>query len=262
MKAWKWLTENKPSNLLTIVLAVVAALGAYFGSVSTNYKNLQILKQTQTQNLFLPQPTVLSTNDTDGSKQNNDSYDNQKWVYTKGTTPNNEGYYCPQNIGFPTWAMWTKNKYKSDAEVSVTFSLQDKTEDKKNPTLYFSFGDKTSSAPDTFYRLNVFDGDLNTLRLYNRGDNEVIFERSVNEASLDQFITLKISPVFPNKKSTILLLNPTVSFQVDGQQYDFSPKNDFKIKLPFPSVESQGDGFQFGIGISRGDCFKIVTTSL
>ena len=79
---------------------------------------------------------------------------------------------------------------------------------------------------------------------------------------LDKFITLKISPAFPNKKSSILLLNPTISYQLEGKQYDFDPKKEFKIDLPFTSSEAQGNGFQYGMGISKGDCFKIISSNL
>lgn len=267
MKLWKWLVSNKSNNLFSLIIVIIGALSSYFASITTSSKNINKLKldiidnQKQTTTFINESPnTILSITDEEG--RNSNHFNSENWVLTKGMIPNNEGYYCPTNIGFPSWSMWTKNKYKADVEISITFSLQDKTKNKKNPTLYFSYGDKTSDAPDTFYRFNILDGDLNTIRLYDRRGNEIIFERSINNAPLDKFITFTISPVFPNKKSSTLILNPEISYQIEGEGYNFEPKNEFKTNLPLSSGDNQGDGFQFGIGISKGDCFKIITTNL
>lgn len=272
---WEWLTTSKPSNLLVIILAIIAAVGSYLSSNKnindnitdlrreTNQKIQAISSQSQTQNLNIPKE-VLSGTTKEGSTKEKDGngFNPDNWLFTKEISPNREGYYCPTNIGFPSWFMWSKNKYKADSDVSISFSLLDKTSDDKNPTLYFSYGDKTSDAPDTFYRVNIFDGDLNTIRTYDRNGKEVQFERSVNRTPLDRFITFKITPVFPNKKSSILVLNPTISYQLEGKKYDFDPKKEFKINLPLSSGDEQGDGFQYGIGVSEGDCFKIISSNL
>lgn len=200
----------------------------------------------------------------EGSQKNSptSSFDPESWIFTKGMVPDREGYYCPTAPAFPSWSMWTKNKHRADAEISITFSLLDRTDNEKDPTFYLSYGDKTSDAPDAFYRLNIFDGDLNTLRLYDRDENEVLNERTVNSAPLDRFITFTLSPVFPKKTSSTLILNPLISYQTDGNPDGLNPKKEFKIDLPLPSGEDQGNGFQYGIGVSRGDCFKIISTNL
>ena len=275
MNIWKWLTTSKPNNLLAIIIAIITAAGSYFGSTLSSNKNIDSLRietnqkiqtissQSQTQSLNIPKEVLSGTTEEKSTKEKNgNGFNPDGWVFTNETSPNKEGYYCPANIGFPSWFMWSKNKYKADSQVSISFSLLDKTSDDKNPTLYFSYGDKTSDAPDTFYRINIFDGDLNTIRTYDRDSKEVQFERSINKAPLDRFITFKIAPVFPNKKSSILILNPTISYQLDGKKYDFDPKKEFKINLPLSSGDEQGDGFQYGIGISEEDCFKIISSSL
>lgn len=252
--------------MLAILLALIAGLGSYFASS----KNINILKteiannQKQVTTIINDSPqAVLSITDENNLDKENSSFNSDNWVFTKPMPSNNEGYYCPTNNGFPSWSMWTINKYKADKEISITFSLQDKTKDEKNPTLYLSYGDKTSDAPDTFYKFNIFDGDLNTIRLYDRSGNKIIAEEhAANVASIDNYITFTISPVFPNRKSPKLILNPTISYQFEGEGYLFETKKEFSIKLPLPSGDQQGTGFQFGIGVSKGDCFKIISTNL
>lgn len=267
---------SQPNTLITIILALFAAVVSIWISarnidnlrVEVNQKILNISNQSQIQNLNLNQSSkdILAAKSEDSQKSNEDGFHIGSWIFYKETLRdeelNKEGYFCPQNNAFPSWFMWSKNKSKADSEVSISFSLLDKTNDDKNPTLYFSYGDKSADAPDSFYRLNILDGDLNTLRLYDRNGREKIAERSINRAPMDKFITLKIFPVFPNKRSSTLLLNPTISYQLDGKQYDFDPKKEFNIDLPFTSSENQGDGFQYGLGISKGDCFKIISSNL
>jgi len=266
-KVWKFL--NSP-----LIIALIPATISYFAAVATTSKKINNLKlefqqqitssQTQSQTIVSDSSgSTLSPNDEmNPSDRSSNSFNSSNWMFTKDMIPNKEGFYCPKSPNFPSWSMWTKNRYKADSEISITFSLLDKTDNKKNPTFYISYGDKTSDAPDAFYRFNVFDGDLNTLRLYDREENEVVFERSKNDAPMDKFITLTISPVFLNKKSSTLTLNPVVSYQLDGQEYSFEPEKFFEIDLPLSSGKNQGDGFQYGLGISKGDCFKIISSSL
>ncbi len=265
---------NSPLGI-ALITGIFTFIGAVVTSNKISEKNVNNLKldlqqhitnsQTQRQTLINNgEGSTLPAKDEKklGDKSNN-SFNSEDWIFIRDIILNKEGYYCPQSPNFPSWTIWTKNKHKADSEISITFSLLDKTKNNKDPTLYISYGDKTSDAPDTFYRFNIFDGDLNTLRLYNREGTGVLFERSKNSAPLDKFITFTISPVFLNKKSSRLTLNPVISYSLDdGQEHPFQPENKFEINLPLSSSENQGDGFQYGFGVSSGDCFKIISSNI
>ncbi|MCL5113685.1 MAG: hypothetical protein M1372_00745 [Patescibacteria group bacterium] len=272
MKFLKRLITGKPNNLSMVIIAIIAAIGSYLGSTTISNRNInslqvqtnQKLQAIQSQSLqVFNQPKIDVLGDANKKEENNNGFNTDNWIFAYETSPNKEGYYCPDNPAFPSWFMWSKNKHNADFETQIYFSLLDRTDNGKNPTLYLSYGDKTGAAPDTFYRINILDGDLSTVRLYGRGGNNSLqFDRSIHRASLDKFITFTISPVFPNKKSSTLILNPVLSFQLDGKQYDFDSKKEFKVDLPLTSANEQGDGFQYGIGISQGDCFKIISSNI
>lgn len=258
-----WLFESKPSNLLTVILALISVVGSYFGARSGASSIIKIdqnqkLTQNQTNNFT---PDVLSITDTKAENSNGVNFDPSNWVFSVNVLADKEGFYCPSGNSFPSWFMWTKKRHLPDKANTITFIMLDKTKDDKNPSFYITYGDKSNSAPEQFYRLNIFDGDASTLRLYNNNDEEIVFDRSSDPAPTDKYITLKIDPIFPNTKSVSLLINPTVSYQIDGKIKDLNLQKEFKANLPIPSTDSMGEGFQYGIGVSRGDCFKIISST-
>ncbi len=260
----------KPNNLIVILIAVITAIGSIFGATVVSNKNIATLKTEISQQIKISNTQNITTNVGEPSKgilstdtQNNNAFDPEEWNFVRKISLDKEGYYCPDYTIFPSWFMWTKNRYKANSVFSISFALLDKTVyNDKNPTLYISYGDKTSDAPDAFYRLNLLDGDLNTIRLYDRSDQEVKFERSKTIIPIDKYLTFEISPIFPNKNSSALILNPLLYYQIDGEKNDFDPKKEFKVTLPILSGDDQGDGFQYGIGVSKGDCFKINSVNI
>lgn len=264
-KLKEWLFSNRPNNLLTIILALLGVIGSYFGARSGVSSTIKV-DQNQNQNLTQNQTNnittdVLSASDTKIDTSSGVNFDPDKWIFSVSTSSDKEGFYCPNGNSFPSWFIWTKNRYLPNKPNTVTFILLDKTKNDKNPSFYLTYGDKSNSAPEQFYRLNIFDGDASTIRLYDNNDEEVLYDRSSDPAPTDKYITLKLDPVFPNIKSVSLLLNPTVSYQIDGKIKDLNLQKEFKTNLPIPSIESMGEGFQFGIGVSKGDCFKIISST-
>jgi len=262
-----WLFSNQTNNLTKILIALIPAVLAYIGSVTTSAKminNQQIVKVDNKQTLInSPENGKIEISEPSISvkEEKKSSFIKENWIFYKEINPNEDGYYCPGQPGFPNWVIWTKNKYKADKEISLSFYLLDKTNNNKNPTLVLSYGDKTNKKPIVYYSLNILDGDLNTIRLYNQKGNDVIFERSREDILLDSYITVNISPVFMGKDSSKLIINPKISYLVESKEESFTPKKEFKIELPFTS-ENQGDGFQFAIGVSKGDCFKIISSNI
>lgn len=280
-----WLLSNKPNNLLTIILVLIPAIASYWvsndkidklsTSINTQISNInqQIQAQSQTQTQS-QSPTFNNTQNVESAKDEkgkvegsgvNKSFSLEDWNLVADVSVDSEGYFCPNIVPFPSWFMWTKNKYKADRPISITFHLMDKTSaNGKNPTLFFSYGDKSNNAPDTYYRINILDGDLNTLRLL--GKKEVILksDRSLNEISITDFLTFKIAPVFPRSSSSRLNINPSISYPINGTTITYAPPSDkdFMVNLPFPSKDDQGDGAQYGIGVSKGDCFRVISYEL
>lgn len=260
-KIWKFFNSPFPAAVLASLISFMFS-SLYTYRVKNNFQQQISLKQEQVQSVNLPlsidNNSTLGLSDEHKGNDATNSFNPEDWIFVSGMISNKEGYYCPARPPFPSWAMWTKKKYRAEREISITFSLKDNTDNDKNPTLFISYGDKTNEAPDAFYRFNIFDGDLNTLRLLGRDEERLQTATKIDKAHSESFIVFTISPVFINKKSSTLMLNPTIS----AKDYEFNPKEEFKIELPFPSIENQGDGFQYGLGVSKGDCFKILSSSL
>jgi hypothetical protein len=272
-----WLFSNHDSNLLKISIAVIPSCIAFIGSIFVTNKTLSSFKQEITQkiennniqeqncnlNTTAQTNTPISKNVSVGDSKSPNGFIKDNWIFYKEISLNEDGYFCPGAPGFPNWEMWTKNKYNAERETNIVFSMLDKTNNNKKPTLMFSLGDKTNKKPDTYYTINIFDGDSNTLRLYNRKGIEIMFDRSKDDIPLNNndYITFTVAPVFSSNKSASLLINPTVSYLIDGQTNTYTPKKEFRIELPL-SKENQGDGFQIGLGVSKGDCFKVISSNL
>ncbi len=265
-----WLFSKESNNFTKLLIAIIPAVIAYFSSVQTSTKIINNQSQSNNQicavdNKMVNQdnavPLNTATTEVNKINQIETNFDKEKWnFYKKDFIADENGFYCPGFPGFPNWAVWSKTKLKANQEITIVFSLLDKTNNSKNPTLFFSYGDKTNKKPEEYYTINILDGDLNTIRLYPRKGSE-IFARSSGEIQTDNYITFNISPVFTGKNSSKLIINPSVTYLFDGIKETFVPKHDFSVELPFME-ESQGSGFNIGLGVSKGDCFKIISTNI
>jgi hypothetical protein len=265
-----WFKSNKANNFTKILMAILPAIIALLGSIYTSstiannitQNNKQICSLESRLPVGLDGITPVSSNTAEYDKVSfsNKSSDGEKWnFYKKDLLTDENGFYCPGTPGFPSWAMWSKDKLKANQEVSIVFSLEDKTDNNKNPTLFFSYGDKTNKKPEVYYTVNILDGDLNTIRLYPRRGQE-IFARSPDDIKIDSYVTFNIAPVFSSKNTSKLIINPSLIYLVDGAKESYIPKNELVVELPF-TEDNQGDGYSVGLGVSKGDCFKVISTS-
>lgn len=288
-KLWNWIVNDKPSNGLTILIALIGIAGSILSSSLISNKNINnldgsvnaridsSLKQIQQIQVVLQNPNSLAEPsilniETDKSSEeiSQASFDIKKWNFSPSAKTDKEGYICPNNtLGFPSWAIWTKGKYLVSQSISLTIALKDKTPKNDKPAaLYLSYGDKTNEIPDTFYRVNIFDGDIKTIRLYGRGGSEKIDDDRLKiEPSIDGYITFTLDPIFPNNMPPNLKLNPRLSYtpmlrDSSMQNEEFVSNHDFIVALPFTNIVAQGNGFQYGFGVSEGDCFKVVSNNL
>lgn len=191
-------------------------------------------------------------------------FKNGDWIFSKAKYDlTDDGFYCPKTVGFPSWFMWTK-KFLVEQEVQIRFKLKDETKDnEKPPTLYLSYGDKTSEAPEVFYRVNVLDGDFQTLRVYDGNNNPVGSARAPHQPDLKNDLVIILKPSVPNPNRSNINLNPELSFKIENDEtYIFIPEKEFNLGIPLVSLSQQGDGKQIGVGVSKGDCFKIISSNL
>ena len=262
-KIWNFLNKDKPNNLWLIIVATVPSILSFILSLWIQDKKIDKLQANMNQKIDNKISFRQTFNDTStkvlGTQiKKTDTDENNKWELSSQIMVDDKGYSCPKSISFPSWLMWTDRKYKADEDFKITFSLEDRTDDNKNPTFYISYGDKTGSVPETFYKINLLDGDLNTMRLYNQNMDPINFGRTENPIDLHNFITLSISPSFPDKQASQLILNPLISYQLDGKKKTYDSERIFKVNLPISSPDEQGEGFQYGVGVSKGDCIKII----
>lgn len=63
-----------------------------------------------------------------------------------------------------------------------------------------------------------------------------------------------------------IILNPELSFNLEGgKSYTFEPdpQKEFSVtEIPLAGIDQQGEGKSYGLGVSKGDCFKIISSNL
>jgi len=275
---------NWPKFLLAIISIVVTTSGAisYFVSTTTISKNVNSIKselKTDVKNeisqyiilsdqegktipIFTSKSTELKqSNTTDGLTD----FNSEKWHFTGYDYElTKEGFYCPNKVDFLSWFMWTSKKLLIEEEVQIRFKLKDDTKNDKFPTLFISYGDKSNKAPEIYYTINIFDGDLKTIRVNANKDNYKETDRSSkHEPSLENEILFTLRPSAPSRNLSKITLHPELSFKIENdEQYNFVPEKEFTFGIPLVSIANQGNGKQIGIGISKGDCLKIISSNL
>lgn len=259
-----WLFSRETNNLTKIIIAFLPAFLAYLGSSFKTDQSIKKVEQKIVQVVNIGSTKVddiLGVGTSIVTDDKKEDFIKDNWnSYVENLPVDDSGYICPGNPGSYNWVLWTKNKYNANQEVNIVFSLLDKTNNNKKPTLTLSYGDKTNKKLITLYTINFLDGDQRTIRLYANDKND-IYERSEEDVPTDKYLTLNISPGFKGKNSSKLILNPSLSYLIESNRRSFQPDNEFKVDLPFTEQE-QGAGYQYALGISKGDCFKIISSNL
>lgn len=274
--------HNWPGFLVSLIGIIVVSVGtSYFTStqVINNVKNeikneiISEVKNEINQRFYLGVSTpensdfsVETINDKEKTTDINSlvDFNENNWVFSDSKYElTDDGFYCVSKVSFPSWFIWTKNKFLIEYEVQIRFKLKDRTNNNKPPTLLLSYGDKTSDVPEIFYTVNVLDGDLKTIRVYAEDDKYKEDDRAKYEPNLDNDLLISLKPSAPSRNLSKISLNPELSFKLENnEKYSFIPEKDFTFGVPLVSISQQGDGKQFGIGISKGDCFKIISSNI
>ncbi len=176
-----------------------------------------------------------------------------------------EGYYCPLTKKFEFWSIWSKKKLPPDFDqVRIKIRIKHKNNSTKPPTFAISYGEyKPSFSPVQYYRINIFDTDTQSVRLYDNKNNSVAqgYLKEHPDMSSDLLITL--SPRIPDPKSRRIKLNPTITYAVSNQEEpgEFSPEEEFSTLLPTVVLED-GTPQQIGLGVNYDVCFKPISIEL
>lgn len=272
------LLQNWPAFLIAIIGIIAISAGtSYFVSTGViNEVKTEIISEVKNeinQRFYLGRSTsdnmdisVETTNDNKQTANINPltDFNENYWIFSESKFElTDDGFYCPGRVGFPSWFIWTKNKFLIESEVQIIFKLKDRTNNNKPPTLLLSYGDKTSDVPETFYRVNILDGDLKTIRVYAEDDKYENYDRAKHEPNLDNDLLISLRPSAPSRNLSKISLNPELSFKLENdEKYSFIPEKDFTFGVPLVSISQQGDGKQLGIGVSKGDCFKIISSNI
>lgn len=177
-----------------------------------------------------------------------------------------EGFYCSLTGKFDYWSMWSKDSFSPTVnQIKIKLLVKSRSNSKTPPTIAISYGEyKTNFSPIQFYRLNIFDTDLKSLRLYNDKDKSTAQEWLESEPDLTSEMSITLSPRNSNPNSRILNLNPSLEYAISGDDkpYIFTPKETFQVVLPTVGLEDGTVRKQIGIGSSKSTCFKPVAVEI
>lgn len=174
-----------------------------------------------------------------------------------------EGYYCPKVKNFEYWSMWSRTKYSPIPDkIRIKILTKPKSGSKFPPTITISYGEyKPNFSPYQLYRLNIFDTDTKTIRLYDSKNNSVAQDWLEKEPDLTNELSITLSPRNPNPNSRIVNLNPSISYVVPNQQnlQSYIPENTFEVNIPAISLDDGTVSKQIGIGSYKDTCIKPTT---
>lgn len=176
-------------------------------------------------------------------------------------------YHCPARRGFPYWSLWTKQKIALNFK---SFSIKFKFKpENKTQTLLVSLGEykekdnPEKASPEIYWRLNFFDGDDITIRLYDSKGRIVAEDRLEKKPDFNSTITLLINHRIPNPNDNKISLSLELSYnpaESNSKTVHFISKKDFSVEVP--SVDLESEKKQIGIGVLGGNCFRIISTGI
>lgn len=278
IRKYIWLSFLK--YLFPIMIAVIGVGASHYftdkklDSVVTQISEIEV-DNTATANITTGEnesTLVLGreSSEVEQRSENSKSFNEENWNWSKTSLgKTKDGYYCPNKPGYRPWTAWTKDKRLLESPTKIKFKLRDKTtKNNKPPTLYLTYGDKTNDIPEQFYRFNIFDGDLRTIGQYDSNDDKNSQDWLTEEPTIElseEFI-FELNPSIPNPDHNRVSLNPSLSFRrPDDSTYEYKPKPDknlFSTGVPYAKISEEVEGQHMGLGVSKGDCFKIISSNL
>lgn len=240
-----------------------------------NHADIQGLRQDITTNQTVNTQNTLQINsestpslgtvkgDQDNMTSPTKSFSKNDWIADEKFFEDKEGYFCrSKGFGkatFPVWSLWTKNTYKLISPVHITVQVKSLEKLTQPPTISLSFGRYIKDySPLPIYRLDLFDTDTRTVRLYDaNNDASGPAGRLSSEPNLNSDITISIDPKTISNTDRTLHENPVISYALpDSPITQSDPLSNMNIVIP--SVDSSVE-YQYGLGIHEGMCIKILS---
>lgn len=261
-----------PAVLLFVLAAsIIAGVNAYL-NLNERISTIENFYITNSNSNQVTVNTANSTSNSDDQIITNANQRSDTLGLTTGFVPENwiisgfkvdeEGYYCRNKRGFDYWSIWTKENYPPLLnKIKIKFALKQERKTDFPPTIAISYGEyKANGSPIQFYRLNIFDTDTKTLRLYNNKNDSKSQAWLEFEPDLSSEMTITLSPASSNRESREISINPTLIY-VNEESTDpitFKPNSDFNVVLPTVGIDDGSVKKQIGIGSTDGICFKVV----
>ena len=263
--------DQLQANWLSILTLIVMILyGTYNQSQLRGIKS-QISNSNQN---TVNAPITVGANDKSDSKEPEKGktlgvsaeFNPSDWVIDKFET-DKEGYYCPIVTNFEYWSIWSKTTYSPTPDkIRVKVLTKSKPGSKSPPTISISYGEykQNLASPNQFYRLNIFDTDMKTLRLYDSSNRSVAQNWLNKEPELSSEMLITLSPRNANPNSRIINLNPSLEYVVTDQTKlePYTPDNAFEVSIPTVGLDDGTIKKQIGVGSSINTCFKPIFISI
>lgn len=185
----------------------------------------------------------------------------ENWI-TTGFEIDNEGYYCHTKKTFDYWSIWTRQTYPPILnKVYIKLALKQQKNYENTPTIAITYGEYIANQSFIpFYRLNIFDTDLKTIRLYNSKNDSKAQDWLEVEPDIKSEMAIMLSPSSSNRSSRIISLNPSITYvNIDSTEpIIFKSKKEFNVELPTVGIDDGSVKKQFAIGSPVGTCFKVI----
>lgn len=256
------------TNWVIVFIALVSSGSSYLAS--TKYTNNLVSNIYQKQDTTVDTDTNVNIGGNSDAKLiettkgstlgSNTSFNENDWII-QHLVPDSDGYYCPKAENFDYWYMWTKEVYEPNvSNIKIRFSVKAKQGSKVPPTFSIAYGDyKVNLSPHIVYRLNVFDTDMNTLRLYNNKNDSVAWDRFEQEPDPSTEMILEIIPRITGVNNNSISLYPRFQYLTkDGlKPMQHVSLVNFEVSLPMVNISDGTVSKQIGLGSSKNTCFKI-----
>lgn len=255
-------------SVLTLIVLVV------YGYISqTQIKNINDKISISNQDTVNVPVTVNGNQDADKESVpeegktlgDNTDFNPTEWIIDNFDI-DSDGFYCTRVKKFEFWSIWSMKKYSpTPTSIKVKILTKSKQGSKNPPTLAISYGEyKTNFSPLQFYRLNIFDTDTKTIRLYDSDNKSVAQGWLPKEPDLASEMLIKLFPRNSNPNSRVINLNPELEYVVFGEpnQKPYTPEEVFEVGLPTVGIESGTVQKQIGIGSSIDTCFKPISIEI
>lgn len=193
-------------------------------------------------------------------------FNEDDWIIEK-FLKDDEGYYCPTiTKNFNYWSIWSKKKLPLKFnQVKIRLKIKSKLKLPEPATIVISYGEYIKNkSPSIFYRLNIFDDSMKSIRLYDDKNKVQSQDWLEKLPDLDNEMVINLSPRTPEPKGRKLYLNPELNYKpLDSeQQIEFRPKEEFYTFIPSVDLEDDSIQQQIGIGTKKDVCIKPIAIEI